>query len=262
VRGPGALQLVTGDDVQRHSVVHSGWYVRPDSAKPAKFKKPEVYRPPKLLIRFVAQSLIAAVDEVGFYNTNVLYNVHSDEDPYYLAALLNSRLLDWWFRLTFQGEEALFPHVQKSQLMRVPIVRLHPRIEARAALCASAPLREMRLNHLRQRRGGAEVDREFATLLGGAKARIEQAQRVGDAGEALPFVLEVLPDCAAIAHALFVFLGRQMAKLGRRVRDSREGSSRQKKIRTQRTVAERIIDHIVYRLYGLSSRDIQTVEVG
>ncbi len=113
--------LVTGDDVQRHSLGYSGWNVRPDDSNPAKYKTPAVYEPPKLLIRFVAPGLIAACDTVGYYNTNSLYNVHSQLDPFCLCALLNSALLNWWFRLAFQADEDLFPHVQKSQLGHIPV---------------------------------------------------------------------------------------------------------------------------------------------
>ena len=117
--------LVTGEDVQRYRVLHSGYYVIPDPQQPAKFKSPAVYAPPKLLTRFVAVEPITAYDPVGYYNTNVLYNLRlKPNQPYslhYLCALLNSRLIGWWFRLTFQSDEAIYPHIQKSQLERIPI---------------------------------------------------------------------------------------------------------------------------------------------
>lgn len=121
VPSDGAFPMVTGDDVCRYSVRHSGWYVVPNPDNPAKFKDSAVYAPPKLLIRFVAPGLIVGYDDVGYHNTNVLYNVHSKFNLHFLCALLNSQLLDWWFRLMFQGDEELFPHIQKSQLVQIPI---------------------------------------------------------------------------------------------------------------------------------------------
>jgi adenine-specific DNA-methyltransferase len=120
--GPGSFPLVRGEDVGPFRVAHSGWHVTPDPERVGKYKASSVYAAPKLLIRFVARGLIAAHDDVGYHTTNVLYNVHARCDLLALCALLNSRLLDWWFRLTFQGDEDLFPHVQKSQLRRVPIL--------------------------------------------------------------------------------------------------------------------------------------------
>ncbi|MCX7925567.1 MAG: Eco57I restriction-modification methylase domain-containing protein, partial [Fimbriimonadales bacterium] len=117
--------LVAGEDVQRYRVIHSGYYVEPDPEQLSKFKSPNVYAPPKLLTRFVAVEPITAYDSVGYYNTNVLYNLRlKPEQPYslhYLCALLNSRLIGWWFRLTFQSEEDIYPHIQKSQLEQIPI---------------------------------------------------------------------------------------------------------------------------------------------
>lgn len=131
--GSGAFPLLRGEDVGRFRLAHAGWYVTPDPARPAKYKAPAVYAPPKLLVRFVAAGLIAAYDAVGYHTTNVLYCLHARCDLWALCALLNSRLLDGWFRLTFQGDEALFPHVQKSQLARVPIVLGNRRQQRRLA---------------------------------------------------------------------------------------------------------------------------------
>lgn len=127
-KSPRAQPLVAGEDVSRYRILHSGYYVVPDPNQPAKFKSPEVYAPPKLLTRFVAVEPITAYDSVGYHNTNVLYNLKlKPEQPYslhYLCALLNSKLIGWWFRLTFQSEEAIYPHIQKSQLERIPIRKI------------------------------------------------------------------------------------------------------------------------------------------
>lgn len=42
----------------------------------------------------------------------------------YLLSLLCSRLLNFWYRNAFQNEEVKFPHVQKSHIERLPIRRI------------------------------------------------------------------------------------------------------------------------------------------
>ena len=64
------------------------------------------------------------LDDVGYSNTNTLYDVHfiDDSSIFAVLALLNCRLINWWFKLVFLGEETLFPHVQKSQLILIPLI--------------------------------------------------------------------------------------------------------------------------------------------
>ncbi len=120
----GAKPVITGEDIERYKIKFNDWYVFPDFGDPSKYKTPEVYQKvPKILIRFVAQGIIAALDTKGYFNPNTVYNVHvvSSTNVSYLIGLLNSSLLNWWFKLVFVGKEELFPHVQKSQLEELPI---------------------------------------------------------------------------------------------------------------------------------------------
>jgi len=119
-----ALPLVTGEGVQRYSVNYDGFYANVDWSNKSKWKAEELYTTiPKLLIRFVSPGVIAAYDEIGYCSTNTLYNVHVLENAsiFTLLSILNSKLINWWFKLVFLGEENIFPHVQKSQLVLIPI---------------------------------------------------------------------------------------------------------------------------------------------
>jgi len=125
----GAYPCIAGQDVDRYSVVFNNWFVVPDHENTSKFKTPEVFlQTPKILIRFVANFPIAALDDAGYYNPNTLYNGHARKgtilDLRFVLACLNSALITWWFKLAFLSEENLFPHIQKSQLVRIPLPRV------------------------------------------------------------------------------------------------------------------------------------------
>lgn len=83
--------------------------------------------PWRVMVRRVAPSLAATVDETGFHFLKNLYAVVPRPGrrigPYYLAACLNSRLLSRYFRIWWTTKKArIFPEVQKYQLDGLPVV--------------------------------------------------------------------------------------------------------------------------------------------
>jgi len=72
------------------------------------------------------------------YHAHLLEN--SAYNLYALCGILSSRLLSFWYRTAFQNEEVKFPHVQKSHLEKLPIRRIDftTPAETRAAELARA----------------------------------------------------------------------------------------------------------------------------
>ncbi|MFM2385888.1 MAG: hypothetical protein RL660_645 [Bacteroidota bacterium] len=118
--------IIKGENIHRFITTHSGYYVAPIFSDTKTFKKKEYFSDhPKLLTRFVSNTLIFSLDEVGFYNTNVVYNVHIKNNALsinFLLGLLNSKLLNFWFFNIYQNDDKIFPHIQKNQLESIPII--------------------------------------------------------------------------------------------------------------------------------------------
>ena len=71
-------KIIRGENIHRYIVEWSDYYVHPDFKNEAKiFKREEIFtKTPKLLTKFVSNNIEFALDEIGYCNTNVVYNVH------------------------------------------------------------------------------------------------------------------------------------------------------------------------------------------
>jgi len=109
-------------------IADTDYYVRPDFRNnPKVFKQREIFLTiPKLVTKFVSNTIEFAMDTVGYCNTNVVYNVHVDEgvNLYFLLGVLNSKAVNFWFKIVYVNDDTLFPHIQKNQLESIPIPQI------------------------------------------------------------------------------------------------------------------------------------------
>jgi restriction endonuclease S subunit len=117
--------LIFGEDVYRYSIKRVKRWIKFSEKEPAFFKEKSLYlQPKKIVVRRVADEIIAAIDEKKHVTLNTLYCFEMNGDDTfieYLCALLNSKLLNFWFRNRFVLTEKLFPYIRISQLEQVPI---------------------------------------------------------------------------------------------------------------------------------------------
>ncbi len=124
---PNEYPLIKPESINKFVIKkESGLYVVPDFNNRTKFKTKELFlKTPKLLTKFIANDIIFAIDDTGYVNTNVIYNCHltsnSKLDYYMLLGYLNSKLVSYWFKISFLNLDVLFPHIQKNQLMSIII---------------------------------------------------------------------------------------------------------------------------------------------
>jgi hypothetical protein len=111
-----------GEDVSRYYTAKPTRYVN----RPSKDKA--IYRAPKILVVKTGSSIVGAIDNDGFVTMQSLYGLHPDpESPYshlYILGLLNSRLIRFWIERGFTSYKKLFPQINQTTLMAVPIARL------------------------------------------------------------------------------------------------------------------------------------------
>jgi len=120
----GALPLLRGEDVTQDGIAApASWFASELADRP---HKPDTwFRGPKLLVRRVADRLIAAVDPSDALVLNTLYVLRPKPGCRWtveeLAAWLNSDAATALFRRRYGGPERLFPYVRQNQLVAFPL---------------------------------------------------------------------------------------------------------------------------------------------
>ena len=299
---PEALLLIDHLDLDRHFVAHRGWYVDPAKIDAPVLKPASLYHAvPKLLIRFLSAGLVAAVDEVGFASTNLVYHAACGEEASFLCGILCSRLLNFWYRTAFQNEEVKFPHVQKSHLVRLPIRRVPfttPQTK-RASLLAKAQqcyrrgvkdengeaLLAFVAEQLAAKPERSDAVHDLLAFLAGRMMDLNREKRAA----ARQFLADLRDFHRIEARALypktrldefwkletaelfahFAKNGKTLAAAGVNLDESAEDKIRSRfekskaallPLESQIVFTDRLIDQIVYRLYGLTADEISLVE--
>jgi hypothetical protein len=122
----GKYKIIKGEHIKKYAIKKTDWYVNPDFSDTKVFKPKGIFlNTPKLVTKFVSNTIDFALDEVGYFNTNVVYNIHpksgSENFLKFFLALCNSKLINFWFINTFTNDDKLFPHIQKNQLESIPV---------------------------------------------------------------------------------------------------------------------------------------------
>jgi len=120
-------KIIRGENISRYYIKFCGYYLNPKLIEKKNRKQSEIFTPPKLTTKFVSNNLVFAYDDVGYHNTNVVYNIciiNKRIDLKLLLVLLNSTLMSFWFKKSFLNEDELFPHIQKNQLEEIPIKKI------------------------------------------------------------------------------------------------------------------------------------------
>lgn len=123
--GHGSNKLLVGENLSTWHMQYENLNIDFDSNDKKKFKPIELYKQPKILIRRVANELIATLDYENHVVLNTIYCGVLQEKRgvslKFLVAVLNSRLIKYWFHKVFAPTDKLFPYIRKSQLDLIPI---------------------------------------------------------------------------------------------------------------------------------------------
>jgi len=126
---PNSVSLITGRDLRRYEYNPSRYITI--NREGINYKSPEVYKPPKILVRKTGVGITATIDYTSAYTTQVVYILRPKDDaditPEFILALLNSRA--YYFFLGKQSGEMEWrshPYLTQSQILGLPL----PNIEA------------------------------------------------------------------------------------------------------------------------------------
>ena len=120
------FKLLRGGDVKKYRVDYKDLYIKFDERDEKKFKNINLYTSDKILVRRVGNDLIATLDHDGYIVLNTVYCClpKNNTSLSFIVAILNSKLISYWFKKTFVLNDKLFPYVRKSQLNLIPIKKI------------------------------------------------------------------------------------------------------------------------------------------
>lgn len=145
--------LLTGRDVVRMKILPAARWIDYDPVRMNKLetarlggrlpglrmRTPDVFERPKILSRQTADRIVAACDSAGrYYYANTLHGTALRPGTYslhFLAAVMNSAVVDRWYRLVASESGKPFPQVKIAILKRLPVCRA-TRVEQCAVLRA------------------------------------------------------------------------------------------------------------------------------
>jgi hypothetical protein len=127
-----AKRMLKGSDISRFCLHWGGWYVRYDPAlidrsqgDYASLRDERLFIEPKILTRQTGDRIIAAWDDQGFYADNTLHSTQMRPEcalsPWYVLALLNSRLLSNIYQILTGERGRALAQVKLVFLRRLPI---------------------------------------------------------------------------------------------------------------------------------------------
>ncbi|MDB5037169.1 MAG: hypothetical protein JWQ35_697 [Bacteriovoracaceae bacterium] len=117
------IPCFAGEEVQERLVGKPKNFISVDWKIKKDFKEQSLYSGPKILVRRVTNDLKACVDYSDSVCLNTLYVVKpgAGVDTELLAALLNSKIIRFWFRYKFVNDDVLFPYIRTEQIANIPI---------------------------------------------------------------------------------------------------------------------------------------------
>jgi hypothetical protein len=117
------FKLLRGEDVQKYLINYKNIFIKFSEKEPKKYKCKSLYFTNKILIRRVSKDLICTIDYNNFVVLNTLYccTLKNNFNQSYITAVLNSKLISYWFKKMFVLTDKLFPYIRKSQLNFIPI---------------------------------------------------------------------------------------------------------------------------------------------
>ena len=243
---PDCKKLVRGADINRWTIDFKGEYViyQPEQMRMNKITaRPgtaERFEQPKVLVRDTGGGLMATFDDSGYYVKDVIIIEEETKSTNLLkalAALLNSKLLRWYYETTFPTL-----HVQRDELASLPIPNLN-NTEAWASIVDQMLSYHSQLQQKRQR----------------FLHRLEESLGV----QKITAALERFDE--ADFAALLAELKKQKISLTLVQKDEWEDYFTQYKaacnaLTAQITATDKEIDRMVYDLYGLTEDEIKVVE--
>lgn len=120
-------KLIRGEDLDKYNLNFQNIYVDFDIDNQTKFKHESLYFQNKILIRRVGNDLKATYDNDNYVVLNTIYCAYLKVNNFtltYCLAILNSKLINYWFQKTYSNTDKLFPYIRTNQIEAIPISQI------------------------------------------------------------------------------------------------------------------------------------------
>jgi len=121
-------KFLEGRDIDRYRINFSNKYLLYEKSKLHRSRTPEIFEAEeKILVQRISggkQPLKAAYDNEQFYDKESINNIilsNKAFSPKYILALLNSRLVNWFYSTKFTNASTLTVNVSKAYLSNIPV---------------------------------------------------------------------------------------------------------------------------------------------
>lgn len=125
-------KYLQGKDLKRFSFSERDCFINFDIKKLHSNTDQSVYeQSEKVLVRKTGNILIASYDDSQFYTDQSIYNIYLKKDVKdfslkYLCALLNAKILNWYFNKKMITNADVFPYIKGIHLKKLPIKKISP----------------------------------------------------------------------------------------------------------------------------------------
>ena len=132
----GYKPFLTGKDIKKYYIDYKNKYIRYDKNLLHRSRPEEVFLSDKIIIQRISggnSPLTAALDKNQFYTfasiNNIVLNNNNDFILEYILALINSKLMNWYYAINFSNKSNLTVNVSKTYLEQLPIKELSTDIQ-------------------------------------------------------------------------------------------------------------------------------------
>ncbi|WP_246615261.1 TaqI-like C-terminal specificity domain-containing protein [Clostridium thailandense] len=121
------IEIIKGENINKFNVSGKCYYeFLPENIKGGTKNMTKLKSPFKILVRKTGNKLISAIDSSGYIIEQSLYGIINLDNKYlheYVLAILNSKLMEWYYLNFLVTNLNSTPQIKKYSLNRIPIKR-------------------------------------------------------------------------------------------------------------------------------------------
>jgi len=245
--------ILCGGNISKQLIDFEGKYVQHDENDRNIYKSKDIYEEEKILVKRIGNSIIGSYDNQRYYNVCDVYNLQLiNQDDYNLisiSAIINSKLINYFYDTKFKSVKKLFPKIPIQNLKLLPLPEFIEEIDAK--------LKEATIIYLNQNNELKNIRYNYVKYIESNYLPIVITRKLQNWHE-LEFGYFIKELTKAIKKAG----GEKLTKLQEmdwmEVFEAKKAEAQKLKSEIDKTDKE--IDTMVYKLYDLTEEEIQIVE--
>jgi hypothetical protein len=124
--------IICGGNISKQMISFENKFIKHLENDLKIYKKKEIYKNEKILIKRIGNKIIGSYDDKGYFNVCDVYNLQLINNNYSLksiSSIVNSRLLNFYYNTKFKSVKKLFPKIPIQNLKLLPIPKYKSAID-------------------------------------------------------------------------------------------------------------------------------------